>query len=93
MTGKSFDIWLIPEFSGAPTDMPIVEWIENVELVCERCVMDREEHVLSLRLRSGALATYRQVIKEKRADPAEIKRALMTAYATDAFNVFDQFTA
>ena len=30
MEGKIFDIRLIPEFSGAATDMPIVKWVENV---------------------------------------------------------------
>ena len=29
MEGKMFDVQLIPEFSGAATDMPTVEWIEN----------------------------------------------------------------
>ena len=39
MADRGFDIWLIPELSGAATDLPIVEWIENVELVCEWCEM------------------------------------------------------
>ena len=54
-----FDVWLIPKFSGAATDMPIVEWIENVELVCELCTMKNVEHILPLRLQGGALAMYR----------------------------------
>lgn len=91
MEGKVFDVRLIPEFSGAPTDMPIVEWIENVELVCELCAMDKIERILPLRLRGGALAVYRQLSGEQRADAEQIKRALMTAYATDRFNAFDQF--
>ena len=36
---------------------------------------------------------YQQLSKEKRTDPEEIMRAFMTAYATNAFNAFDQFTA
>ena len=67
--------------------MPIVEWIENVELVCEFCAMDRVEHVLLLCLQGCALAVYRQLNKEQRADQEEIKK---TAYVTDAFG---QFTA
>lgn len=31
---RGFNIRLIPVFSGAAIDLPIVEWIENVELVC-----------------------------------------------------------
>ena len=92
MTGKAFDIRLIPKFSGAATDMPVVEWIENVELVCELCAMDRVEYVLTLHPRGGALAVYRQM-SQKRADSEEINKAHMTAYATDAFSAFNQFTA
>ena len=59
MEGKIFDVRLIPKFSGAATDMPIVEWVENVELVCGLCAMKNVEHVLPLTLRWGALAIYR----------------------------------
>ena len=86
-----FDVRLIPEFSGAATDMPIVEWVENVELVCELCTMKNVEHVLPLRLRGGALAIYRQLNAEQKADAEQIKQALITTYATDAFNAYDQF--
>ena len=40
MDGKALDVWLIPEFSSVIIDMPIVEWIKNVELVCDLCIMD-----------------------------------------------------
>ena len=43
MEGKKFEIWLILEFSGAATDMPIVKWIENVEIVCKLCTMKNVE--------------------------------------------------
>ena len=48
MEGKMFDVRLIPEFSGAATDMPI--GIENVELMCELCTMKNVKRVLPLRL-------------------------------------------
>ena len=41
MADREFDIQLILEFSGAATDLPIVEWIENVKLVCELCEVKR----------------------------------------------------
>ena len=59
MEGKMFDVQLIPEFNGAVTDMPIVKWVENMELVCEFCAIKNVECVLPLRLRRGALAIYR----------------------------------
>ena len=37
--GKMFDVRLILEFSGAANDMPIIEWVKNVELVCEHCTV------------------------------------------------------
>ena len=93
MDGKAFDIRLIPEFSGTITDMPIIEWIENDKLVCELCAMDKVERILPLRLRGGAPAVYRRFCKEQRTDAEQIKQALITAYATDKFNAFDQFVA
>ena len=36
---------------------------------------------------------YWQRSQKQRTDPDEIKRALMTAYAMDAFSAFDEFTA
>ena len=92
MMGKAFDIRLIPEFSGAVTNMCVVEWPEHVEMVCELCAMDRVEHVLSLQLRGGALVVDQQLSQGQRTNPEEIKRALVTAYAMDAFNAFDEFT-
>ena len=91
MEDKIFDVRLIPEFSGAATDMPIVEWVENIELVCELCAVKNVERVLPLRLRGGALAIYRQLSAEQKADAEQIKQALITAYAADAFNAYDQF--
>ena len=91
MEGQMFVVRLIPEFSGAATDMPIVEWVENVELVCELCAMKNVKRVLPLRLRRGALAIYRQLSAEQKADAEQIKQALITACATDAFNAYDQF--
>ena len=91
MEGKIFDIRLIPKFSGAATDMLIVEWVENVELACEFCTMKNVERVLLLRLWGGALAIYRQLSAEQKADAEQIKQAFITTYATDAFNAYDQF--
>ena len=85
------DVQLIPEFSGAATDVPIVEWVKSVELVCKLCTMKNVERVLPLRLQGGALAIYRQLSTGQKADAEQIKQALITAYATDAFNAYDLF--
>ena len=53
--------------------------------------MKNVEHVLPLRLQGGALAIYKQLSAEQKTDVEQIKQALITAYATDAFNAYDQF--
>lgn len=93
MARRPLDLRLIPEFGGAATDEPIAEWLERVEMICELSDEDRVERILPLRLTGGALAVYRQLSKEQRADLEEIKRALTTAFAVDAFMAFDQFAA
>ena len=79
MDGKTFDVQLIPEFSSTMTNMPIVEWIKNVKLVCELCAMDKVGHIFSLGLQGGALAMHRRLSKKQGADAKQIKQALITA--------------
>ncbi len=88
MEGKMLDVRLIPEFSGAATDMPIVV---SKMWKCELCTRKNVERVMLLRLQGGALAIYRQLSAEQKVDAEQIKLALITACATDAFNAYDQF--
>ena len=83
MDSEVFEVQLIPDFSNTLTDMPVIESIENVEFVWELCAMNKVEGILPLQLRGGALAVYRRLSKEQRADAEEIKQVLITAYATD----------
>ena len=92
MASRQFDVRLIPEFSGAATDTPILEWLEDLELTCEVCEISKIERVLSLRLKGAARETYRQLSKEQRDDVEEFKRAIIKAYGTDSFLAFEQFT-
>ena len=62
-----------------------------MELVCKLCTMKNVQRVLPLRLRGGALAIYRQLSTEQKADAEQIKQAFITMCATDAFNAYDQF--
>ena len=91
MEGKMFDVWLILELSGTATEMPIAEWVKNVQLVCDLCNMKNVESALPLWMLGGALAIYRQLSAEQKSDAEQIKLALITTYATDAFNAYDQF--
>ena len=92
MASRQFDDRLIPEFSGAATDTPILEWLEDLELTCELCEISKIERVLPLRIKGAARETYRQLSKEQRDDVEEIKRALIKAYGTNSFVAFEHFT-
>ena len=59
MASWQFDIRLIPEFSGAATDMPIMEWLEDLELTCELCKITNVARGLPLRLKGAVWKTYR----------------------------------
>ena len=91
MSNRQLDLWLIPKFSGSPMDVPIVEWLENLELTCEVCEIDRIERVLTLHLKGPAQKTYWQLSKEQRGDFEELKCALIKAYSMDSFVAFDHF--
>ena len=60
-------------------------------MICELADEERVECILPLRLTGTALAVYRQLSKEQRADIDEIKRAFTTAFTVNAFVVFEQF--
>ena len=92
MASRQFDIRLIPEFSSAATDIPIMEWLEDLELICELCKITKVEQVLPLRLKGTTRETYQQLSKEQWNDIEKMKSALIKAYRTDSFMAFDQFT-
>ena len=87
---RQFDF--VPEFSSMITDIPIMEWLEDLELTCELCEITKVKRVLPLCLKGVARETYQQQSKEQGNNIEEIKRALVKAYGTDSFKAFDQFT-
>ena len=92
MASRQFDVRLIPEFSDAATDTPILEWLKDLKLTFELSQISKIEGVLPQQLKGAARETYRQLYKEQWDDIEEIKRALIKAYGTDSFVVFEQFT-
>ena len=91
MARRLFALQLIPEYGRAALNEPIIKWLEQVEMICKLADEESVERILSLRLTGRALAVYRQLSKDQRADIKEIKRALTTAFAIDAFMAFEQF--
>ena len=85
MAGKVFDIRLIPELHGVSSDHTMSEWLEQVELVCEMCGVDKR--ILPLRLRGGALSVYRRLTCDQREDLQQVKQALLVAFAPDPLHL------
>ena len=48
IASRQFDIRLIPVFSGAATETPITEWLEDLELTCKFCELVKLERILPL---------------------------------------------
>ena len=90
------DIKLIPEFDGSDGAC-VLEWIEKIEMVCTlsqragETAETRQEVIIPLRLRGGALSVYRQLPEEDRKDPQKIKSALKRAFALDKFTAYERF--
>ena len=93
MTGKAFDIRLIPKFHGIPSDFTVSEWLELVELVCEMCGVDNVERVLPLRLREGALSVYQRLTRDQKEDLQQVKQAILMAFVPDSSVAFDIFVS
>lgn len=85
MVNGTFNIKLISELNCSEVK---VEWVEKVELVSNLCGVKRPETIIPLRLTGGAFSVYQQLSEEERADAAQIKDALYTAFA-----VYEQFEA
>ena len=56
--GDRFDLKLIPEFNGS---IPVLDWVEKVELNCLLSGVKSIEHVIPLCLSGGAFAVYQQL--------------------------------
>ena len=87
MDATSFDIRIIPEFDGR---QPVLEWLENIELICRLKSVTELENVIPLRLAGGSFNVYQQLSAENKRDADSIKAALRTAFAVDKFTAYDQ---
>ena len=70
---RMFDYRLSPEFGGATTDEPTIQWIQRVEMICDLCKRTDVELILLLRLRGGALVVYQQLRKREEKEFATHK--------------------
>ena len=88
--GDRFDLKLIPEFNGLT---PVLDWVETVELHCLLSGVKSIEHVIPLRLSSGAFAVYQQLSAEEKQSYERIKAAPYKAIAIDPATAWEQFEA
>lgn len=88
---KTFDVRLIPEFDGSPSQS-VTEWFEKLELVCRLRKVEDVACVIPLRLSGGAFAVYLQLPDEDKKSVAKVKAALLAAFAMDPFAAYDEFS-
>ena len=75
------DLRLIPEFDGV--SQPVCEWLDKVELVCQLRGIKGLHVVVPLRLTGGALAVYQQLGESEKKNYEDIKKTLISAFASD----------
>ena len=87
-----FDLRLIPEYDGTDKQS-VVEWLEELELVCKIRGVEDVASVVPLRLTGGAFAVYLQLSEDKRKKLNEVKTALVAAFAVDPYMAYEQFVS
>ena len=65
-------------------------WLKKFELVAKMRGVEKQEEVLPLFLEGPAFAIYEHLSDADKGDLAKIKKALVDAFAMDAFSAFDQ---
>ena len=87
MATGQFDLWLIPKFCSVATDLPVMKWLEDLELTYMRltkwsgsCHWDWKEWL------------EKHICSCQKSDVKEIKCALVKVYGTDSFMAFNRFT-
>ena len=88
--GDRFDLKLIPEFNGS---IPVLDWVEKVELHCLLSGVKSIEHVIPLLLSGGAFTVYQQLSAAEKQSYERIKAAQYKAFAIDPATAWEQFEA
>ena len=82
---------LIPVFEGDGED--VIQWLDNVKLVCDLQNIKDIAKVLPLRLKGGAAAAYAAMSDDKKKKFEEIKEVLMQAFAMHPLEAWEKFEA
>ena len=67
--------------------------IDKSELVCHLRGVTDLETVILLKLTDGAFSVYKQLSEEKKKDAEAVKKALISAFSSDMFLAYEQFTS
>lgn len=89
MDKLTMDLRLIPEFDGAT--LPVAEWLEKVELVCQLPGITDLQNTVPLRLTGGAFSVCQQLGSADKGSYEKIKTALISAFAVDKFIACERF--
>ena len=86
----TFDVRLMPEFSGSDGDISVAEWYSKVTWICKLHKVTDLTLVIPLRLTGNAYRIYNQLSDEDKLDIATVKSALFKAFEVDAFCAYEQ---
>ena len=70
---RMFDYQLIPEFGGAATNEPVIQWIQQVRMNCNLCKKMDVELILPSCPQDGTPTLYQQLNKEEKGSLQLIK--------------------
>ena len=68
-----------------------MEWFKKLELVCNLLGGKQLHRVIPLHLTEGVFVVYQKLTKDEKSNTAQIKEALITAFAVDRFMAYEQF--
>ena len=86
----SFDIRLIPEFSGENREDSIAEWYSKATWLCKLHKVTDLTLILPLRLTGNAYKIYDQLSEDDKLNLDKVKVALFRAFEADAFSAYEQ---
>ena len=86
----TFDVRLMPEFSGSDGDISVAEWYSKVTWICKLHKVTDLTLVIPLRLTGNAYRIYNQLSDGDKLDIATAKSVLFKAFEVDSFCAYER---
>ena len=89
----TFDIRLVPEFSGSDGAISVAERYSKVTWICKLHIVTDLTLVIPLRLTGHAYRIYDQLEEKDKLDIEVVKQSLFKAFEADPFNAYNSMIA